>query len=130
MPWDYGFTSGQHLSNDFMQDMQGFQLKGKRQQTLADLYKQAPVLFTIVRNDGQRCCALPCKWLSTFVCFSCCQDGVKIYAGPTPVNAESTCDLGRPFLSLISHCNRIYIYLFFVFLPVFIYNIIFNYIWY
>ena len=53
------------------------------------------VLFTILREDGMRCCyKCPCKWLSTFVCFNCCRDGVHIYAGsvPTVPNVEE----GRP----------------------------------
>lgn len=49
------------------------------------LYRNQPVLFSILRNDGRRacskwpwCCCLPCLWC---VCLPCCQDGAKIYSG-------------------------------------------------
>ena len=98
-------TSADHLSDDFLRDFDlsddflrdfvnftGYQ----KQQNVYNLYKKAPVLFTIVRNDGQRCFALPCKWLSTFVCFDFCQDGVEVYAGSTPNDPDES-NLGRPY---------------------------------
>ena len=88
-------TSADHLSADFSRDFGNF-TGHQKQQNVYDLYKQAPVLFTIVRNDGQRCCALPCKCLSTFVCFNCCQDGVEVYAGATPNDPDES-NLGRPY---------------------------------
>ena len=97
MPWDAGLTSFDHLSADFQRDIESFNFTGGRAQTIKDLYKQAPVLFTIIRNDGQRCCRCPCKCLSSFVCCSCCQDGVEIYAGPTPEDPEVKGNIGRPY---------------------------------
>ena len=89
-------TPMQYLSPDFAHGINGFQYRDERQNALVDLYHQAPVLFTIIRNDGQRVCAFPCKWLNTCVFCSFCQDGVKIYAGPTPTKVKGMCDLGRP----------------------------------
>lgn len=48
---------------------------------LSEVYMKEEPIFTILRNDGMRC-GLPCKCLSTFVCFSFCQDGVTLFAGP------------------------------------------------
>lgn len=48
----------------------------------------------MLRDDGQRCCCkTPCKWLSTFVCCACCQDGMSVYAGELADDKEK----GRPF---------------------------------
>ncbi len=59
-------------------------------------YKNSPVLFTIVRNDGQRCCCkCPFKLLNSFVCCGCCQDGAKVYAGSVDDNPNG--EKGRPF---------------------------------
>lgn len=57
-------------------------------------YMTNPVLMTAQRTDGQRCIAFPCKWLSTVVCFNCCQDGINLYAGA--ITDEANNDLGRP----------------------------------
>lgn len=55
-----------------------------------------PVLMSMVRNDGMRCCyKCPCKWLNTFVCCECCQDGLKVYAGP--LQDEVGKEKGRPY---------------------------------
>ena len=63
---------------------------------LRDVYRRYPVLFTMVRDDGMRCCCkTPCKWLNTFVCFGCCQDGMKVYAGATP-EPQDNHERGRP----------------------------------
>ena len=62
---------------------------------MEDFYKRQDVLFTILRDDGMRCCCkCPCKWLDTFVCFNCCRDGVHIYSGSIPI--DPTVELGRP----------------------------------
>lgn len=71
-----------HLSQDVRNDW-GSWTAGRRQEELRNLYKSQPALVSIVRNNGQRCCCkFPCKWLSTFVCLECCQDGVQVVAGP------------------------------------------------
>ena len=46
-----------------------------------DLYKQQPPMFSMVRDNGQRCIGFPCKCLASFVCCACCQDGMRIYGG-------------------------------------------------
>jgi hypothetical protein len=38
-------------------------------------------MFSMVRDNGQRCIGFPCKCLATFVCCGCCQDGLHIYGG-------------------------------------------------
>ena len=48
---------------------------------LRELYKQQPPMFSMVRDNGQRCIGFPCKCLATFVCCECCQDGLHIYGG-------------------------------------------------
>jgi hypothetical protein len=57
------------------------------------MYEKNPVLLTMIRNDGTRCCCkCPCKWLDTCVLFPCCQDGMHVYAGPIADEKEK----GRP----------------------------------
>jgi hypothetical protein len=70
-----------------------------QQNYLANLYLQQPVLFTIVRNDGIRCCfKCPCKMLTCPVLCSCCQDGVHVYAGAVPGHPEDpNKEIGRPY---------------------------------
>lgn len=43
-------------------------------------------MFSMVRDNGQRCIGFPCKCLATFVCCACCQDGLHIYGGAVPDN--------------------------------------------
>ena len=84
----------QNIYGDVAHDWASFNA-GRKQEFMRDFYKRQDVLFTILREDGMRCCyKCPCKWLSTFVCFNCCRDGVHIYAGsiPTVPNVEE----GRP----------------------------------
>jgi hypothetical protein len=83
-----------HLAQDFGNDWQRL-TRVQRQQQLTDLYRQNPVLVSMVRHGGQRCCALPCKCLSGFVCMDCCADGLDIYAGVTPESSPK--ELGLPF---------------------------------
>ncbi len=62
-----------------------------------------PVLFSIVRNDGTRCCCDcgNCKCLNCCVCAPMCMDGVRVYAGrledpPLNEKGETTGQNGRP----------------------------------
>ncbi len=81
VPGDGSKSDFAHLRQDFMTDFGGFKA-ARKAQALRELYMQQPVLFSMVRNDGMRCCCkCPCKWLDTVVCFKCCQDGVNVYAG-------------------------------------------------
>lgn len=105
-----GFTNGvsnttEHVWTDVQSSAEDMRLvhgrRGRlRQQQLRDKerYKSYPVLMTAQRMDGQRCIAYPCKWLSTFVCFNCCQDGMHLYAGAIEEEGRSLGgnDLGRP----------------------------------
>jgi hypothetical protein len=100
VPGDSATSDYAHLSNEMRNDWGRF-TNQERDQAMRDMYKNSPVLFTILRNDGQRCfpmlccCALPCKCLSFFVCHKYCQDGVKVYAGQTPEIEKK--ELGRPY---------------------------------
>jgi len=68
----------------------------KRAEYYRDFYKNQPVHFNILRDDGQRCCCkCPCKCLSTHVCFSFCQDGAHVYAGPLADEPDK--ERGRPW---------------------------------
>jgi hypothetical protein len=85
----------QHLVGDLSRDFN--RLTGtQRTQAEQQLYKNSPVLMSVVRDDGMRCCyKCPCKCLSTFVCFECCQDGAHVYAGEVPDQPKK--EVGRPF---------------------------------
>ena len=84
-----------HLRGDISNDFASFGRKDK-EEAIQNLYKKAPALISIVRDDGMRCCyKFPCKCLSTFVCFSCCQDGAHIYSGSVPDEPEK--EVGRPY---------------------------------
>ena len=82
------------------QDMRLVRSKARqqKQQQLREKerYKSYPVLMTAQWIDGQRCVACPCKWLSTFVCFDFCQDGMHLYAGAIEEEGSGGNDLGRP----------------------------------
>lgn len=69
--------------------------KSQRYLAVRDMYRNYPPLMTFIRQDGQRCCRLPMRCLTTFVCFGCCIDGVDVYAGALQDNPDS--DKGRPF---------------------------------
>lgn len=73
---EYGY-----LKEDFARELST--LTGyNRQVAIEEWYKSQPVLFSMVRDNGQRCCCkTPCKVLNTFVCCACCQDGMHAYAG-------------------------------------------------
>jgi len=95
MPGDNLMSDYSHLRGDLVRDFNGFDLV-RRQQLLTDMYKQQPVLMSMVRDDGLRaCCRCPCKCLNSGVCFACCQDGMHIYAGK--VNDDPENDVGRPY---------------------------------
>jgi hypothetical protein len=95
VPGDGTSSDFGHLANDFRNDWQGLANGRAKMTALKDMYRHQPVVLSMVRNDGQRCCRFPCKWLSTFVCFGCCQDGMEVYAGP--LQDEEGKDIGRPF---------------------------------
>jgi hypothetical protein len=80
---DSGRGDYAHLSSDIIADFRRFQDDHDgRRQFVRNMYRQRPVLFSIVRDDGQRCCCkVPCKVLNTFVFCGCCQDGAAVYAG-------------------------------------------------
>ena len=72
-------------------------------------YENQPVLYSLVRDDGQRCCyKCPCKWLDTFVCFDCCRDGAHIYSGPVQdlPNEEIGRNKNLPQTNLIGSVNQ------------------------
>jgi hypothetical protein len=96
LPGDFGFNDFNHLTADVQADFARYAGDPRgHSMAMREFYQRNPVLFSIVRNDGQRCCCkMPCKWLSTFVCFSCCQDGVHLYAGPIPNDPK---EAGRPY---------------------------------
>jgi len=90
-----GSSDFKHLTQDFVNDWGRFNPR-ERQAKMREMYLANPPAFSIVRDDGQRCCAkCPCKWLSTFVCFDCCRDGVHVYAGS--VEDEPDKEKGRPY---------------------------------
>jgi len=95
IPGDGSGSDYSHLSADWQRDLNNWGNRGATASKLKDLYKTQPVMFSMVRDGGQRCCACPCKWLSTFVCCSCCQDGVHIYAGDPP--DEDANEPGMPY---------------------------------
>jgi len=77
---DYSF-----LRQDVRADWERLGDPRSRARWLIDFYKNQPVLFTVQRNGGHRCCfKCPCKLLSCPVLFNCCADGAHIYAGNTP----------------------------------------------
>mmetsp|Transcript_32767 Transcript_32767/g.55245 ORF Transcript_32767/g.55245 Transcript_32767/m.55245 type:complete len:392 (+) Transcript_32767:47-1222(+) len=95
IPGDQTNSDMSHLSDDFRSDW-GRLTGNDRANALRNLYSSQPPLLSLVRDDGQRCCfKCPCKWLDTFVCFSCCMDGMHIYSGA--VEDEPEKEKGRPW---------------------------------
>lgn len=86
-----------HLSSDYQQEIARWNTPQERQSGLHNLYQQQPVLFSMVRDDGQRCGCFPMKWLSACVCSACCMDGVHIYAGKVEDGPKDIIDCGRPY---------------------------------
>jgi hypothetical protein len=104
-----------HLSDDVRNQFKGFMTPLKKREALKAMYLHRPVLFSILRNDGERCCfKCPCKLLSSFVCCACCQDGAKVYMGglEDPEGKER----GRPYSvnpnNLIGSIIQVYMYLY------------------
>jgi hypothetical protein len=90
-----GSSDFRHLTQDFQADWGRLSAR-ERQAKLRNMYMSNPPVFSMVRDDGQRCCLkMPCKWLSTFVCFDCCRDGAHIYAGSVMDEPEK--EKGRPY---------------------------------
>lgn len=104
-PGDAASNSTDHLQNDVFKDWNTFS-PTRKQQALHDYYLRFPVLMSAVRDDGQRCCRFPCKILQSWVCFSCCQDGVHLYAGEIPDNTEIE-EIGRSQQSPIRTQDRL-----------------------
>ena len=77
LPGDYNVSDFSHIREELQQDFSRLR-GGDRQARLRQLYLQQPVLFSIVRNDGQRCCfKCPFRCLGSFVCCHCCQDQIN-----------------------------------------------------
>lgn len=98
----------QNLYGDVDKDWGAF-TAGRKQQYMRDIYRNQPVLFTMVRDDGQRCCLkCPCKWLDTFVCFHFCQDGMHVYAGAVedPPEGEKGRNKNNPQDRLMGSINQ------------------------
>ena len=87
-----------HLSSDLQHEIARWNKPADRQFGLHNLYQQQPVLFSVVRDDGQRCGCCPMKWLSACVCFACCMDGVHVYAGKVEDGPKDEVDCGRPYM--------------------------------
>ena len=84
-PGEEGRSDYSFLRQDLRNDWERLGDPHSRTRWLNDFYANQPVLFTVQRNGGLRCCAkLPCKLLTCPVLFNCCADGAHIYAGATP----------------------------------------------
>ena len=95
VPGDGATSDYAHLTAEMRNDWARF-TGAQQQQHMRDMYKNSPVLFTVLRKDGERCCCkCPCKLLSCCVCCAFCQDGVSVYAGQTPEMEGK--ELGRPY---------------------------------
>lgn len=86
---DHDASEAGRVGADLARDWGGFS-REEQVMTLRRMYEQEPVLFSFVRDGGQRCRVppCPCKCLNTCVCFSFCQDGMKVYAGAVPDGAR------------------------------------------
>jgi len=86
-----------HFNSDISRDYHSLSA-GRKQEFMRNMYMRNPVLFTIIRDDGVRCCyKWPCKCLSCFVCCNSCADGAHIYAGEL-TDPEGN-EKGRPYYS-------------------------------
>ena len=102
MPGDGSKSDYSHIREDVLADLS--RPGNSRQMSLRDFYKTQPVLLSMVRDDGMRCCYdfSECKCLRCCVCCSCCADGVGIYAGSVPdppldEEGKPTGEIGRPY---------------------------------
>jgi len=85
-----------HLSQDVSADWASW-TAGRKQEFMANQYMRYPPLFTILRDDGVRCCyKCPCKCLSCCVCCACCADGMHVYSGALSEPGEGQ-EKGRPY---------------------------------
>jgi len=89
LPGDNTGSDYSHLKQEVLNDYDRFTREGNAPFFIRDIYKTQPVMFTVLRDNGQRCCKFPCKCLSTFVCCQCCQDGVHVYAGGLPKEEDN-----------------------------------------
>eukprot|EP01033_Poteriospumella_lacustris_P013348 gene13348-9557_t len=97
VPGEGGRSDWSHVSRDIGASW-GSMSVINRATAIRDMYRQFPPLITMIRHDGQRCCfpfRSPCRWLDTFVCFECCQDGMDVYAGTLEDDPKG--EKGRPF---------------------------------
>jgi hypothetical protein len=96
------------------------------------IYLERPVLFSILRDDGQRCCfKCPGKCLSICVCFACCQDGAHVYRdGIEDPGGEYK---GRPYIvkpeNLIGSILQVFILLLYIYIYVCMYICIYIYMY-
>jgi len=87
-----------HLSDDVTRDFTDW-TTGRNQNNSLHAYKQQPVLFTIIRDDGVRCCKFPCKLLWCPVVCASCADGAHVYSGDISSYYKKNSDgkeIGRP----------------------------------
>eukprot|EP00607_Mallomonas_marina_P001070 CAMPEP_0182427806 /NCGR_PEP_ID=MMETSP1167-20130531/19862_1 /TAXON_ID=2988 /ORGANISM="Mallomonas Sp, Strain CCMP3275" /LENGTH=372 /DNA_ID=CAMNT_0024610307 /DNA_START=59 /DNA_END=1177 /DNA_ORIENTATION=- len=95
-PGSSASSDWQHLTGDASADFGRF-TGAEKAKYLKEGYMKAPVLFSIVRDDGMRCCwccpRFPMKCLTVCVFCGCCMDGVRVYGGSV-VEPEGN-ELGR-----------------------------------
>jgi len=95
LPGDANASDLSHFGSDVVNSWASL-TASQQAKHLRDAYMGQPPLFTIQRDDGQRCCLKqPCKVLMCCVCFGICEDGMKVYAGG--VEEKPGGELGRPF---------------------------------
>ena len=96
VPGDNSGSDYSHMTQDFHQSFASMSLTAKYN-ALKQVYFANPPVMTMIRHDGERCCCkVPCKYLSTFVCCACCQDGMDVYAGGFA--EEEGKERGGPFM--------------------------------
>lgn len=103
VPGDGATSDYSHIREDVLSDLN--RPGDSRQAALRNFYGTQPVLFSMVRDDGQRCCfdCSECKCLRFCVCCACCADGARIYAGAVPdppvdEKGKQTGEIGRPYM--------------------------------
>lgn len=88
-PGDETLTNEQSfawLTEDFKQNWNVATKRQDKAKIRKQFYESQLPALTMLREDGMRCCCkqntcFPCRWLTTFVCFDCCEDGMNLYAG-------------------------------------------------
>jgi hypothetical protein len=98
IPGDASNSGYDHISDELKTKLKNWVHDGKTlQEGLKKFYvKNQAVIFTAVRNDGQRLCC-PCKILRLFTCFPICADGMHMYAGK--LKKHFVDEKGRPIQS-------------------------------